>query len=371
MRIKTLHGSFCFDEQRFKDDQGNETESWLQISGHNLHNGRTIGLEKMLCKYVLSNSYRRTKEIIIDITGEDAIISPPKIREIGIENAAKVCHYHALEAQSTLDAHLMPEIQTDINIYNKKETEVIIEIDSVLAKEQKAQRNNQPKEKKHFVFNTLAAIETTDGQWHYINDGVEEYPSNGLKFKDLIKSAFIEEHGKQEETITKPVNVIAISDGAKDIRNLLQEIFDKVPIIILDWYHLKKKVNAYMSMFGLKLKVKKEHIKIILKYLWFGNTEKAINHLRGISVKRDDIREELIKYLIKHKEEIINYKKRKQAGKTIGSGLIENTVDLAVSSRQKGKKMSWRKTGSKALATLATVDLNGKWDEIWNYLYAA
>jgi len=63
--------------------------------------------------------------------------------------------------------------------------------------------------------------------------------------------------------------------------------------------------------------------------------------------------------LEKHQSEIINYSRRSQAGKTIGSGLFEKAVDLTVGSRQKNKGMSWRPLGSKALCLLKVVELSG------------
>ena len=61
----------------------------------------------------------------------------------------------------------------------------------------------------------------------------------------------------------------------------------------------------------------------------------------------------------KHSSEIINYKRRSQTGKTIGSGRAEKGVDLTVGSRQKNKGMSWRPLGSRALSLLKVVELNG------------
>ena len=62
---------------------------------------------------------------------------------------------------------------------------------------------------------------------------------------------------------------------------------------------------------------------------------------------------ELITYFNKHQSEIINYARRSQAGKTIGSGRMEKGVDLVIGHRQKHKGMSWRASGSRALAILA------------------
>ena len=74
---------------------------------------------------------------------------------------------------------------------------------------------------------------------------------------------------------------------------------------------------------------------------------------------------ELLTYLEKHESEIIDYRRRQQSGKKIGSGRVEKGVDVVVGHRQKKKGMSWSEKGSRALAVLKVVELNGQWDELW------
>jgi len=76
---------------------------------------------------------------------------------------------------------------------------------------------------------------------------------------------------------------------------------------------------------------------------------------------------ELVTYLEKHRGEIIDYGRRQQAGKTIGSGRVERGCDLVVGHRQKKKGMSWSEKGSKALAILKGVELNGRWSQLWDF----
>jgi hypothetical protein len=73
----------------------------------------------------------------------------------------------------------------------------------------------------------------------------------------------------------------------------------------------------------------------------------------------------LVLYLENHAEEIIDYERRVKAGKVIGSGRMEKTVDRAVGIRQKKKGMSWSEAGSRALSLLKVVELNGEWEELW------
>jgi uncharacterized Fe-S cluster-containing radical SAM superfamily enzyme len=88
-----------------------------------------------------------------------------------------------------------------------------------------------------------------------------------------------------------------------------------------------------------------------------------LKHL--FSVRNRDKWQELMGYLEKHQPEIINYKRRTQAGKTIGSGRVEKGVDLTVGRRQKNKGMSWSHLGSRALSLLRVVELNGQWQQLW------
>ncbi len=83
-----------------------------------------------------------------------------------------------------------------------------------------------------------------------------------------------------------------------------------------------------------------------------------------VSVKNQDKWQELIDYLNKYHSEIINYNRRRQVGKTIGSGRMEKGVDLAVGLRQKNKGMSWSRLGSRALSLLKSAELNGQWQQL-------
>ena len=67
----------------------------------------------------------------------------------------------------------------------------------------------------------------------------------------------------------------------------------------------------------------------------------------------------------KHQHEIINYKRRSGAGKTIGSGRVEKVVDLTVGLLQKNKGMSWSRLGSRALSLLKVAELNSQWQQLW------
>ena len=70
-------------------------------------------------------------------------------------------------------------------------------------------------------------------------------------------------------------------------------------------------------------------------------------------------------YLEKHEGEIIDYERRRRAGKWIGSGCMEKAVDQVIGFRQKKKGMSWSKQGSQTLAALKIAELNGEWEQLF------
>ena len=104
----------------------------------------------------------------------------------------------------------------------------------------------------------------------------------------------------------------------------------------------------------------------VLSLLWRGRDSEALSYLRSVKARREEALSSLVLYLENHASEIIDYERRAKAGKTIGSGRMEKAVDLVVGIRQKDKGMSWSEAGSRALALLKVVELNGEWERLWD-----
>ena len=101
-------------------------------------------------------------------------------------------------------------------------------------------------------------------------------------------------------------------------------------------------------------------------HLWRGEIYTVLDYLRKkVQAKNEEKYLELIGYLEKHRDEIIDYQLRKKAGKMIGSGLIEKGCDQIIGHRQKKKGMSWRETGSLSLGILRVAELNKQWEQLW------
>ena len=163
-----------------------------------------------------------------------------------------------------------------------------------------------------------------------------------------------------------PLPVVAITDGAHNIRQDLATLFgETMPVIILDWYHLAKRVYEHLSMVAHNRSERETLQHELLGWLWQGKTEDALHVLAQVTPRNPKAFDELVGYLQKHQSEIIDYGRRALTGKPIGSGRMEKAVDQVVGMRQKKKGMSWSQVGSHALALLKITELNGLWQQLF------
>ena len=136
--------------------------------------------------------------------------------------------------------------------------------------------------------------------------------------------------------------------------------------LILDWFHIVKKVKELLSL-AMKGKVyRNENARALLRLLWYGLVDDAIAHLR--SINPDDIKdpkqiEALVGYFERNRRWIPNYAMRRRLELCNSSNPAERTCNLIASQRQKKNGMSWSTDGSQALSALACVVLNNRTKE--------
>lgn len=172
--------------------------------------------------------------------------------------------------------------------------------------------------------------------------------------------------------LTKSARILCITDGAKCLRAGFDKLlsFRRDKVFILDWYHLKKRVDELCSMaFKGKKEVKKEIKCLITGMLWVGNVEDAIKYVESFDSKKianESKRQELLGYLRSRNDSIPCYALRKLVGAPYTSTDVEKTNDTLVSEREKGRGMSFSTKGSEALAYLKAAFVNGDY-ESWMY----
>ena len=362
--IKSLEGKFSFRVQRFLCNGTEKT--YFDLTNQFQEDYVSDKLREFSGYYSNRLSYKELEILIEKITG-DKQLSDTKIQQIVVDKAVEISKLQEDKQKKLIEKQdlKMPEIANKVNIYKEDENEIIIFDDAIQVKQQKAMRDKKHKKlleeadaeekTKNKVSTDVVMIAKKNGDFMYIIGEIDEKGNELHPFEEIVKNEIIKEYGAEK----KPLKIVAITDGAKGIRNRLLAIFGVVVTIILDWYHLCKKVRELMSMIAVNKEEKINHVKKLLYYLWRGMVNEAIEYLKTkVTAKNKQKLTELITYLEKHKVEIIDYEKRKKAGKTIGSGRMEKGVDQVIGYRQKKKGMSWSQKGSKSLGILKVAELN-------------
>ena len=381
MTIKTLDGGFEFKVQRFiLDEAGQERQvDYFELTDQFQTGYFSDRLKEFAAYYSNRLSYEDNEELIRKLAGSQQI-SDQKIHQLVVGKALEVSQALTEETQRILGdpTQQLPPINEQVNIYEATEKEILCMDDAIQVKGQKATRerikdqedqkvavdplNNEAAGNRVWVRTEVVVLEKKQGGFAYLTGVIDEAGNEPVPLAALVKSKVIQEYGDER----KPLNIVAITDGAKDIRGRLLAIFGVTVVIILDWFHLGKKVKQLMSMIAPTQADKETYLKFIFCQLWRGQTEAVLNYLRtGIKTKNPEKLSELIGYLERHQSEIIDYQRRQQSGKVIGSGRIEKCCDQVIGHRQKKKGMSWSTIGSRSLGILKVAELNNQWRKLW------
>jgi len=105
------------------------------------------------------------------------------------------------------------------------------------------EKPDQPmkKEKSPAVFTDIVMLKMKNQRFECIVAPINEKGQEIVPLPEVVKSRVIEEYGSE----TEPLPIIAITDGAKVIRQHLYSIFGVTLFIILDGYHLGKKSPGF------------------------------------------------------------------------------------------------------------------------------
>ncbi len=168
---------------------------------------------------------------------------------------------------------------------------------------QKAKRQQQPKqenksqkplgEKSSAITTDIVILQKATTGFEYIAAPINPEGKDLLTLASVVKAKVIQEYGSQ----TLPLNLVAITDGAKTIRHRLFAIFGTAVAVILDWYHLGKKLRELMSMIAINKIEKSKHLRFLFSQLWQGNTAIALEYLKHqVKARNLDKWHELISY---------------------------------------------------------------------------
>ena len=248
----------------------------------------------------------------------------------------------------------IPFSAAEIKIESVPEECIYVSIDDIGVKHQKDSRKEGSVRDYKYVENTVAHIQYGD----------ESYILTGTGMRNVFKSvpAFLLVNNLLSREL------VFLTDGAQDIRSHIQSVFQFHPyMVILDWFHLKKRCQEWLSM-AIRGKDRRNAIlEKALRYLWAGDVAGASEYLSSLDpadIKNRKWLDNLLGYFQKKGDAITCYALRAKLGLRNSSNPVEKANDLVVAGRQKHNGMAWSPEGSGALAALQMIYLNNQPD-LW------
>jgi len=169
--------------------------------------------------------------------------------------------------------------------------------------------------------------------------------------------------------LEKAKKVCVIGDGAQWIWNLVDFHF-KGAIQIIDLYHAREHYwYVAKKIFSNDKKKIKTWTDKRRKELDSGNVEKVIAAMKRLSPTTDEEKEDIekqISYFEKNKERM-RYKKFREQGLFIGSGVVEAGCKNVIGQRLKQSGMHWTVKGANNIIALRCCLYSNRWEDYWEY----
>lgn len=275
---------------------------------------------------------------------------PPELGKRGTNLSEEVDIQQAIQTINASRESAEERISACAAVVENPEDTCYVSIDEIGVKHQKEHRKGTAEKQGVYVWNTVVTMQSQ--QFSYtLTDG-----SMPQAFRSTLACLLSHE-------LLAGKNLVFFTDGASDIRRNIEDLFTFHPYtIILDWYHLKKRCQEYLSMSIKGGKEKRNALlQKVLRILWVGNVPQAVHYLNSLGP--DQLRpinriNDLCGFLEKHRSHIPCYALRHQLGLRNSSNLVEKANDLLVAQRQKHNGMSWSVPGSTALAHLKALFIN-------------
>lgn len=273
------------------------------------------------------------------------------------------------EVKSTAPAWIVDHLLLDENAYECMHSSINISIDDICCKEQKnsrqgisveqiaekikeKQRNQGRKnqKKRRFLYHNVTHFEYANKQYQLVGERLS-------KQLPLIYAFLLANGGLKN-------NWIFFVDGQRTINECIEHRFSFKQIdMILDWYHLDKKIQKQMFHSLKRCDERDEILSRTKKLLWYGLVDSCLEYLAQIDeqlIKNEKELELFKSYLERNRRYIKCYAMRKALGLRLSSNRVEKVNDLVIADRQKNNGMSFTRPGSSALALMKNIMLNGE-----------
>lgn len=155
---------------------------------------------------------------------------------------------------------------------------------------------------------------------------------------------------------------LVLADRARWIREWFEGLGVPDGAMIVCWWHLVKRCQQDLSRACRGREHRREVESAVLKELWHGRVDEAIEELRlrAGEMRNVKVLEDLIGYLEVRRSYLPDYEARPRAGMWIASNRVEKFNDWSVSARCKHQGMEWTEGGVVALVSLEAARRNGE-----------
>ncbi len=247
VKIKTIHGQFDFRLQKYlvKGKSCNYFDLTSQLTRGNISNG----LQELVAYYSNRLSYQEVEDLVERISGEK-LLSDQKIWEIVVNKAGEISRKWQQEIQEIQQGiKSESQIAPTVDIYDPLAQEILLFDDGIGVKKQKENRSkNQEviigeadesgqKQKRKTVITDVVLLQTPKGSFEYLTSPIDNQGQPLIPLEEIIKCKL--NYYYQKDNF--PLPIVAITDGASNIRKQLHSLNEQGITLILDWYHLCKK----------------------------------------------------------------------------------------------------------------------------------
>ncbi len=242
----------------------------------------------MVAYYSNRISYQEVENLVEKISGEK-LLSDPMIWDIVVNKAVEISSKWQQEIQSIKQSiKSESQIASLVDIYDPLAQEILLFDDGIGVKKQKENRNKKQdvvisetdesgkKQKRKTVTTDVVLLPTPKGSFEYLTSPIDNQGQPLISLEEIIKCKLKYYY----HNCNFPLPIVAITDGASSIRKRLHTLNPQGISLILDWYHLCKKLREFLSMITRNKAEKTEHSKFLFCHLWRGNTRDVLTYLK-------------------------------------------------------------------------------------------
>ena len=102
----------------------------------------------------------------------------------------------------------------------------------------------QQKSKRKTVITDVVLLQQPTGSFEYLTNPIDHQGKSVITLEEIVKYK-LKSYYKDYDY---PLPIVAITDGASSIRKRLIKLSSQGITLILDWYHLCKKLREFLSM---------------------------------------------------------------------------------------------------------------------------